>query len=234
MPDCTPVAWFPLTPKLLGRHCVYLCRLLPHFTNYPGNIIHSDCILYTLRVWFYLNDTAAVISCLINVFPWSRSLLFVLFPHLSPANDCHAALTAHGKQRDHPTKERWRDSALPIWIWFQEGCRHTSQQEVTSQGMFQKELLLLLPPARVSCDSLQTFRSSVCAKWDNSDRKSSHFWLLISLTFNMAEGSKKFHLRVCTARVSALMRAREAQVINLDCLPNNSISQCQDNISIIR
>ena len=63
-------------------------------------------------------------------FVLNMPLVVVLFSS-SQANDRHPAVKAHGKQRDHPTKERQRDSALPIWIWIQEGQQHTSQQEVS-------------------------------------------------------------------------------------------------------
>lgn len=69
----------------------------------------------------------------------------------SQANDRHPAVTAHRQQRDHPTKEGQRDSAVPIWIRIQEGHQHTSQQDVRKPNVTD----VALPPTAKDTDIQQ-------------------------------------------------------------------------------
>lgn len=50
---CTPAAWFPTAPNLLGRHSVYMCDPPPHWhiTYYLCNNIHINCLFQHMFIF---------------------------------------------------------------------------------------------------------------------------------------------------------------------------------------
>ena len=102
----------------------------------------------------------------------------------SQANDRHPAVTAHSKQRDHPTKERQRHSALPVWIRIQEGHQHAGQQEVRKR----KIILATSKTVRPICLSnsvryYSVFLSIVLFGLSEPQAVSGRFYMLLTVAF---------------------------------------------------